>query len=175
MCELYFELPSKKRQTDALSYVKEFIESGSDINGVGGLERYEDYDEWLIYIEDLRHGRNMPENYVRSSEYFTIRKKDDKIVGMVNIRHELNDFLIDTGFGHVGYGVRPDERRKGYATIQLRMALEKCRQLGINQVHVGCYEENIASRRTIEKNGGRLFRETVTDDKPYLEFVIDNE
>lgn len=173
MCGLYLEFPSKKRQADALRYLKEFVDSGSEINGMGGLDEYDDYDEWLKYINDLRMGINLPENFVPSSEYFLIRKEDEKIVGMINIRHELNDFLNCYGYGHIGYGIRPDERRNGYATLQLRLALEKCKELGIKRVHVGCVKENIGSRRTIEKNGGRLYRKIKNNGESHLEFVIE--
>ena len=173
MCGLYLEFPTKERQTDALKYLKEYVESGSEINGMCGLNDYEDYDEWLQYINDLHLGRNLPKNYVPSSEYFLIRKEDDKIVGMINIRHGLNDFLKRYGYGHIGYSIRPDERRKGYATIQLRLALEKCKEIGIKRVHLGCVKENIGSRRTIEKNGGRLYRKVNDDGESHLEFVIE--
>jgi len=175
MSELYLELPGSEREDDAKSYLKEFVESGSDINGMGFLDEYEDYGEWLKMVEDYRNDTNLKEGYVGSTEYFLIRRSDDRIVGMVNIRHSLNEFLKETGFGHIGYGIRPSERRKGYATEQLRLALEKCRELGIKQVHVGCFEENTGSRRTIEKNGGKLLIKKETHGKPLLEFVIDNE
>jgi predicted acetyltransferase len=174
MCGLYLEFPSKKRQDDALAYLREFIESGSEINGMGWLDKIEDYNEWLKFVSDYHEGVNLREDHVRSSEYFLIRKKDDKIVGMVNIRHELNDYLNEHGYGHIGYGIRPDERRKGYAVIQLKLALEKCRQLGIKQVHVGCAEDNIGSKRTIEKNGGRLYKRGKSDGVVHLEYIIEN-
>ena len=173
MSELYLEFPSKKRQEDALAYLEEFIASGSEINGMGWLDRIADYDEWLEFVGDYHKGVNLKENHVASSEYFLIRKEDEKIVGMVNIRHTLNDYLNKNGYGHIGYGIRPDERRKGYATAQLALALEKCRQLGIEKVHVGCNEDNAGSKRTIEKNGGQLYRKGENDRGPFLEYVID--
>ena len=174
MCYLYLEFPSKKRQEDAKAYLKETIDSGSDINGMGDLDKHEDFDEWLKVTKNYRNGTDIAKYHVRATEYFLIRKKDDKIVGMTNIRHELNDFLKDTGYGHIGYSIRPSERQKGYGTAQLILALEKCRELGIQKVHVGCFEINTASKKTIEKCGGRLFRQKETDGKPYLEYVIDN-
>jgi len=173
MDELYLEFPDKKHKKDAFAYLREFIDSGSAINGMGRLDKYEDYDEWLKMTIEHHKGINLSDNHVQSSEYFLIRKQDDKIVGMVNIRHELNDFLIERGYGHIGYGIRPCERRKGYATKQLRLALEKCAELGIKKVHVGCNEDNEGSRRTIEKNGGVLYKKGANDGVPYLEFVIE--
>lgn len=173
MDELFLEFPGKKHKQDARAYLREFIDSGSAINGMGWLDKYEDYDEWLSMTTDYHKGINLDNNHVQSSEYFLVRKKDYKIVGMVNIRHRLSEFLIERGYGHIGYGIRPCERKKGYATEQLRLALKKCAELGIKQVHVGCDEDNIGSKRTIEKNGGRLYKKGENDGVPYLEFVID--
>ena len=175
MDELYLEFPDKKHKNDALAYLQEFVASGSDINGMGWLNKYEDYDEWLKMTTDYHKGINLGNNHVQSSEYFLVRKQDDKIVGMVNIRHRLSEFLIERGYGHIGYGIRPSERQKGYATEQLRLALEKCAELGIKKVHVGCDEDNIGSKRTIEKNGGVLYKKGENDGLPCLEFVIDNK
>jgi len=62
-------------------------------------------------------------------------------------------------YGHIGYGVRPSERQKGYATKMLEYALKECKKLGMNKVILGCYKENIGSAKTILKNGGKLIRE----------------
>ena len=90
--------------------------------------------------------------------------KDRNIfVGAVNIRHYLNDSLLKTG-GHIGDGVRPSERRKGYATAMIALALEECRKLGIHKVLMCCDKENIASAKSIIKNGGILENEFVNSD-----------
>ncbi len=175
MNDVYLEFASKEREQDAKAYLREFIESKSEINGMGDLEDFDDYDKWLAVTRDFHEGVNLPDDWVRSSEYFLIRKQDDKIIGMTNIRHELNEFLIRTGYGHIGYGIRPDERRKGYATKILALALAKCGQLDIEEVHVGCLQDNIGSRKVIEKNGGVFFRETENDGMTYFEFVINQK
>jgi len=172
MSDLYLEFPSKKRENDAKAYLREFIESGSLINGMGNLDEAESFDEWLTMTRDYHEGKNLPDDWVRSSEYFLIRKEDDRIVGMANIRHEQNDFLIEHGYGHIGYGIRPSERRKGYATKILALALGKCAELGISEVHVGSLEDNIGSRKVIEKNGGVFYQKLINDGEPYLEYVI---
>ena len=77
---------------------------------------------------------------------------------MLNIRHDLSDELVQK-YGHIGYGVRPSERRKGYANKMLAYALKECKKLGLNTVILGCYKQNIGSAKTILKNGGRLIRE----------------
>jgi len=98
----------------------------------------------------------MPNTNVPASTYFVF--VNGKIVGNIQIRHSLNESLLQNG-GHIGYGVRPSERRKGYATKTLALALEKCRALGIDKVLVTCNKDNIASAKTILKNGGVLENE----------------
>lgn len=75
------------------------------------------------------------------------------MVGAVNIRHELNAELLHSG-GHIGDGIRPSERNKGYATQMIALALDFCREKGIHRVLMTCDESNKASARTIQKNGG---------------------
>lgn len=79
-------------------------------------------------------------------------------MGAVNIRHYLNDALRKTG-GHIGDGIRPSERRKGYATAMIALALEECKRLGIRKVLMCCDKENIGSAKSIVKNGGILENE----------------
>lgn len=78
-----------------------------------------------------------------------------KIVGRVSLRHELNDFLLREG-GHIGYGVVPSERRKGYAKEILRQTLELASRLGIKRVLLTCDDNNEGSSRTIEAHAGKL-------------------
>ena len=90
--------------------------------------------------------------------------KDRNIfVGAVNIRHYLNEGLLQTG-GHIGDGIRPSERRKGYGTAMVALALEECRKLGIDRVLMCCDKDNIGSAKTIIRNGGVLENEVIEDD-----------
>ena len=92
----------------------------------------------------------------------------EKLVGLLSVRFDLTENLANK-YGHIGYGVRPSERRKGYATKMLRFALEECKRLGMNKVILGCYKENIGSAKTIIKNGGKLAKE-VDEYKEINEF-----
>ena len=84
------------------------------------------------------------------------------MVGAVNIRHYLNEALLMNG-GHIGDGVRPSERCKGIATAMIGLALKECEKLGIEKVLMVCDRENIASAKSIIRNGGVLDNEVETD------------
>jgi predicted acetyltransferase len=84
-------------------------------------------------------------------------------VGIIDIRHRLNDELRRY-FGHIGYGVRPSERNKGYATEMLGHGLVKCKKMGLARVMLACYQSNTASARTILRHGGHLEREVIHPD-----------
>lgn len=93
-----------------------------------------------------------------ASTFFVVDKTRDKIIGIIDIRHELNDFLSSYS-GHIGYGVRPSERRKGFATKMVPLAFEFCKSINLNKVMLACYKDNVASSKTITNNGGILERE----------------
>ncbi len=114
-----------------------------------------DYDDYLQFTIENHNDMNIPQNYVPSSTYFLMDKNQDKILGAVNIRHRLNESLLNIG-GHVGYGLAPSERKKGYAPTMLALALDLCLSLGITRALVTCNESNTPSSRTIRKNGGVL-------------------
>lgn len=116
--------------------------------------RGEPFSALVQKLQDWKQGKQLPENWVRSSTFY-LAANDGKILGKSSLRRELNDHLRTIG-GHIGYGIRPDERRKGYGTEILRLTLEKAKELGLERVLVTCDEDNIASARIIEKNGGVL-------------------
>jgi predicted acetyltransferase len=79
----------------------------------------------------------------------------DAFIGEASIRHELNAHLLREG-GHVGYGIRPSRQRQGYGRLILALALEECRRLGLERALLTCLQDNVASARIIEANGGML-------------------
>jgi len=126
MSELILIEPSKELETSAMKYRNDYIEHGeTHINGSCGFFHYSNYDEWLVKV-NLAHDRDTSFIYVPATTYFTVRKADNKIVGSIQLRHELSDVLRIHG-GHIGYGVCPSERGKGYGTLQLSLVLEKAR------------------------------------------------
>jgi Predicted acetyltransferase len=144
--------PTLEMERDALAYRQEFFNYGEEwIHGSAGLSRAESYPTWIEKINDdltRDDGEHIP-----GAVYFAV--DEGFIVGMIAVRYKLNDYLLKFG-GHIGYGVRPSQRRKGYASQMLELALEKCRALGIGRVLITCDDDNIGSARTAEKNGGVL-------------------
>lgn len=120
---------------------------------------YHDFDYYLDHLEL----KEATEDRVPDSVYFLLDEDRDRLLGAVNIRHYLNEFLLREG-GHIGTGIRPSERRKGYATELIRLALEKCQDLGIDRVLITCDKDNIGSAKSIIKNGGVLENEFVNSD-----------
>jgi predicted acetyltransferase len=127
-----------------------------------------EYEEWLRNISDkeIYH-----EGFVPSHTYFFMDEQHN-IIGAINIRHYLNDYLLSYG-GHIGYGIRPTQRKKGYAVQMLSMALPIAKELGIEKALLTCDKENIASAKTIQKNGGILENEVIEEGKMIQRYWID--
>ena len=94
------------------------------------------------------------------------------MVGAVNIRHELNDYLLNYG-GHIGDGVRPSERRKGYASTIIGLSLKECQKLNIDKVLLVCDKDNIGSAKSIKNNGALLENEIDKDGKIIQRYWIE--
>ena len=114
------------------------------------------------YLDDLDHD-TATENWVPDSVFFLLDVDRNRLLGAVNIRHCLNDVLLREG-GHIGDGIRPTERRKGYATEMIRLALIECKKLGIDRVLMTCDKDNVGSAKSIIKNGGVLENEIVNSE-----------
>lgn len=157
--ELELIFPTKEYKKEVEEYLQEFLDNGeNEIAGDGGLDRIRDFDKWLEKVQNDLSVDTIDKDRIPATLYLTIRKSDKKIVGNLQIRHFLNEKLLNYG-GHIGDSVRPSERRKGYATEQIRLALEKCKELGIDNVLMDCDKTNIGSAKSIQKNGGILENE----------------
>ncbi len=158
MEKLIHVVPDISYKEAAITYIKEFYEYNSHINGVGGLHRYLDnYESWLEKIEADRH-QEPNEERVPAETYFLVRESDNRIVGMINIRLCLNERLQRSG-GHIGYSIRPSERQKGYNKINLYLALKRCQELGMEEVVLDCNKNNLGSAKTMQAFGGVLIKE----------------
>ena len=158
MEKFYFEIPSIERKEEAIEYINENLKYNSDINGSGGLNRYLDnYESWLLKLED-DYTIEPNEERVPARTYFLIRENDNRVIGMINIRTVLNEKLSKFG-GHIGYGIRPTERGKGYNKINLYLGLKVCDEYGIDKVFLDADLDNPASWKTMEALGGKRIRE----------------
>ena len=119
---------------------------------------YRDFDYYLEHLEV----RDATGSLVPDSTFFGLDEERNVFVGAVNIRHYLNERLLLNG-GHIGDGIRPSERRKGYATKMIGLALEECKKLGIDKVLMVCDKNNIGSAKSIMNNGGVLENEVVVN------------
>lgn len=126
----------------------------------GPFDEESSWSEYLDRLESARLGRDLPEHLVPAT--FLVAEVDGEIVGRVSIRHELNDWLLQQG-GHIGYGIRPAFRRRGYATQICAMGLDFAKSLGIPRALITCNEGNIGSEMAIKKNGG-VFESTFVEE-----------
>lgn len=124
--------------------------------------RKNDYRNFDYYLEHLEH-KTAENGRVPDSVFFCLNEETNSFVGAVNIRHYLNEELLLSG-GHIGDGIRPSQRRKGYATAMIALALEECRTLGIRHVLMTCDKDNIGSAKSIQKNGGILENEVLNEE-----------
>ena len=152
-------IPTKEHEKEALKFKQEFIDYGTPIiNGSELLDQMDSYDEWLKSVSNNTSPDTVNPAWVVTDTYFAF-DENSRMVGIIDFRHTLNDFLKD--FGHCGYSVRPSERRKGYATEMLSLIIKRASDLGYDKLQLGVERSNIASIKTITKNGGKLERSFV--------------
>ncbi len=172
MDDLILLRPDETMLDKITDYRHAMQEAGSSMDGTSALDRYDDPAEWLNHVRALEKPETCPPNLVTATLFVAVRKTDFGIVGMIDLRHRLNDFLAECG-GHIGYSVRPDERRKGYAKRMLALVLEEARGRGISRVLITCDDDNVASARTIEANGGVFERTACLDGEVLRRYWIE--
>ena len=157
--------PTIAHKAQALDMVAEFAGHGSTINGDGFLSdflRDSSYEAWVEQLERASDPMTCPADHAPALTYFGVRESDGCIVGMIDLRLELNDHLRTHG-GHIGYAVRPTERGKHYATDMLKAALEIHKERGTSELLLICSKENTASAKVITNCGGVLMDEIHND------------
>ena len=151
--------PTSEYASQIVEYRQEFLDAGDSMDGTGPLRRTSNPEEYIQICLDHEDPLKVPSHLVPATQFFFIRKSDNKLVGMIQVRHRFNDYL-EKYAGHIGYSVRPSERRSGYAKEMLEMTLPFCRQIGIDKVLITCIDGNIGSEKTILANGG-VYESTV--------------
>lgn len=162
----------KEPIVDMLKEWKEYNDT-HDVNGSPWAIFKNGYDDFDFYLSNLETSEPK-DGWVPDSTFFCFDEQRDIMVGAVNIRHCLNDHLLLCG-GHIGDGIRPSERRKGYATQMIGLALEECRKIGIKKVLMVCDKDNIGSAKSIIRNGGILENEVIENGKIKQRYWIDLE
>ncbi len=150
-------VPSEEWKEKALDYKEEHLASGETIIHGGELfDQTDSYEEWLNIIRNNAVKETVNPAWVQTDTFFAVSLSEQKIVGIIACRYELNDFLKD--FGHIGYSVRPSKRCQGYATEMLRQVLRIAAQKGMMEVQLSCERSNVASSATILRCGGTVCR-----------------
>ena len=154
-CEEYAEQIAEYRQA--------CLDANFSINGCGPLRDCEDPITYISECKKYTISETLPKGRVISTQFFYIRKEDNRLVGMIQVRHYLNKYLSKYG-GHIGYSIKPSERRKGYATSMLKAVLPYCKEIGLDKILISCIDSNIGSEKTILNNGG-IYESTVYERK----------
>lgn len=165
MEEIIFVRPTIELKKMGLEYREEHFKFGEKVIDGAALLDELDYEEWLDRVNSNWNEETLRRDGVLSHTFFIIRKNDNRIIGIVDMRLELKNEITRRYGGHVGYSVRPSERKKGYATKILNMAKDYLYNLGITCIMVSCYSDNIASEKVILKNGGVLDRKVDFNNK----------
>ena len=153
MNDLILVKPSEEYADQIAEYRQEFLDAGDSMDGCGSLRRIADPHEYIQKCKDCESPDTLPKDHVLATQFMLVRKEDNKLVGMIQVRHYFNDYL-EKYAGNIGYSVRPSERRNGYAKEILRLALQFCRELNMDKVLITCVDGNIGSEKTILANGG---------------------
>ena len=148
-------LPSAKYKESFLEALKEYQQEKSkyrqDLNVLNVAELDKNFQLYINKLADESAGKNLPAGYIPHTNYWLVNK--DEFIGRVDIRHSLTEKLLREG-GHIGYDIRPTKRKEGYGRKILKLALLKAKALGITKVLITCDENNFASKKIIEGNGG---------------------
>ena len=171
MNELKLVKPGEEHINAIHDYRQELLAHNSPFDGCSGLENFEDIAAWVRHCRLSEQEETKPNPaFVTATQFMLLR--EGQVLGMLALRHELNDFLAEVG-GHIGYSVRPTQRRRGYAKTMLALALEECRKRGLARVLLTCDADNAASYKTIEACGGQFDGMIAKDGKDSRRYWID--
>lgn len=174
MEKLLLVSPDMKYQTEYIYFIRACRE---DIQKCG-MEHYIPLSNELTFSDDINRlnetcmGIGLPAGWVPASTYWLIAEYDRRIIGAINIRHSLTDYLRFRG-GHIAYYIHKDERRNGYASKMLELGLEKCKSMKIDRVLITCAKENVGSSKTIINNGGVLHSEDMDGEEVFQRYWIE--
>ena len=161
--------PTNEYDNDIWQFRQEVLkidaDNDSQFAGCMSLDTCSCVEEWIKMCQ-LRTSEDTCKQTgvdVPSHTYLAIRKTDNKLVGIIDLRHHINHPILGTWGGHCGYTVRPSERGNGYAKEMLRLNIQNAKKLEIDRILVTCHSDNMASEKTILANGG-AFEKTMEID-----------
>ncbi len=161
--------------TQDIALFRDEILAAKDSDAFAGcctLGRYASIPQWLDMLTQFQREETCPDGFVTSNVYLAVRCSDSKIVGMIDLRHHINHPILGLWGGHIGYSVRPSERRKGYAKEMLRQLLQICAARNMDRVMITCHPENTASEKTILANGGVFEKQINVEGKAVKRYWI---
>jgi predicted acetyltransferase len=156
-------IPSIQLESEWHNVIREFELAEEKIVPYSLKLNLSDYQAYLNRTQELSLGINL-DGRVQSDTYFLVNTDINRILGAINLRYTLNDYLAKIG-GHIGYGIRPSERQKGYAKTMLLNGLAICRNHGLKKVLITCDKLNIASAKTMMSCGAILENEVTENDE----------
>ena len=156
-----FRLPELKDKEIIKLYIEEhYSHNEKSLSASNNLTSMY-FEDW---VNKIHNNVNIPDKEWGKSLTYLAFDDMDKLVGLLSVRYDLPIEKVKE-FGHIGYGVRPSERRKGYATKMISLALEECKKLGMDKVLLVCDKDNIGSVKSIINNGGVLENEVLKEGK----------
>ena len=169
--KFYMEKPSINKKKEILDYLFEMKKYNSRINGIGKLDEFvtseeDHFDQWLLFIKE-----GETNGFPLREQFIFVRKSDDRIIGMINIRK--NKDLKNYSFGHIGASIRPLERGKGYGKIELYLALKYLKELGIRRCIIAIKNDNIISQKLISSFNAHFQQSKEIDGTLEKYYIID--
>lgn len=162
--------PDKINESEFCDFIDQLKEVDEELIPCTLDQKDLSFHDYIKQLNDQAKGRGLPEGWVPASSFFLLDDKN-KIYGAINIRHRLTEILETLG-GHIGYSIRPTERKKGYGSLILNLGLQEAIKLGLKKVLVTCNINNIASAKVIQNNGGKFDSISKVDDKTMNRYWI---
>lgn len=145
-----------KHKEAILEMCKEYNLNNEDYNGAFFIKDIADYEDKIKELDNASNGILENPSFVPYTCYVFI--ESDKIVGVGSIRHHLNEYLEKFG-GHIGYSIRPTERKKGYGSKALELLINQAKKMNIEKILITCNINNIGSKKVIENNNDKFINQ----------------